>query len=365
LRDFNALLAGLQQNNLVNKQYEQVTPVTQPVIQNDIEQKKEIVSPKEVQEPRQEPQSIGTGPVTNVNGGVIPAPVPKVANTVFNVTDFRSLVKRKSHTKNKTYAAGSIGKISGYSIGHDCIRTTVYKMLGYELSDYSSNWLPLGFRAALGTAVHDYMQDLAIGELFSECELTLKVPSLRLSMRLDAMINDDTIVEIKSCSYADYSKIMRTRIPRTGDFYQVVFYRWLLQNHLEEIKQQKPSHGGTLPSLPNYDNVKNIVMIYVCHELIAGDDNESMAEAVKFGTNLRRYAKKENPGPNDFWFILPLTIKTDDIDIDGYEKYLTDKLDSILEHYNAKKIPDMSNPYVDTSKCFFCGFKSICNPPKK
>jgi len=184
-------------------------------------------------------------------------------------------------------------------------------------------------------------------------------------MRLDAMINDDTIVEIKSCSYADYSKIMRTRSPRTGDFYQVVFYRWLLQNHLAEIKQQKPTHGGTLPSLPNYDNVKNIVLLYVCHELIAGDDNESMAEAVKFGTNLRRYAKKENPGPNDFWFILPLTIKTDDIDIAGYEKHLTDKLDAILEHYYAKKIPDMSNPYVDTSKCFFCGFKSICNPPRK
>jgi len=333
LSDFNALLSGLQQNNLISNQ--------QP-IQNQ----------QANQLPIQEPKP------------ALSKDVPVIPMTLFDVGDFKSLVKRKSHTKNKTYAEGSIGKISGYSIGHDCIRTTLYKMLGYELSDYSNNWLPLGFRAALGTSVHEYLQDLADGELFSECELTLKVPSKRLSMRLDAMINDDTIVEIKSCSYADYSKIMRSRSPRTGDFYQVVFYRWLLQNHLAEIKQQKPTHGGKLPGLPNYDNVRYIQMIYVCHELIAGDDNESMAEAVKFATNLRRYAKQNNAGPNDFWFILPLTIDTHNIDIVGYEKYLTDKLDSILEHFNAKKIPSMDNSYTDTSKCFFCGFKSICNPQK-
>jgi len=338
LSDFNSLLAGLQKNKLTDAEPQPNQP-----------------------QPQHQPQ---TAMLPNNHTDSSPSNKPTVPVKLFDVGDFRALVKRKSHTKNKTYAAGSIGKISGYSIGHDCIRTTIYKMLGQELSDYSNSWLPLGFRAALGTSVHNYLQDLADGELFSECELTLKVPSKLVSMRLDAMINDDTIVEIKSCSYADYSKIMKTRSPRTGDFYQVVFYRWLLQHHLAEIKQQKPTHGGKLPSLPNYDKVRYIQMIYVCHELIAGDDNESMAEAVKFGTNLRRYAKKENPGPNDFWFILPLTIDTEQIDITKYEDYLTGKLESILEHYNAKRLPDMSNEYVDTSKCFFCGYKSLCNPQK-
>jgi len=338
LNDFNKLLAGLQQNNL--------TAQTQPTQSTQVAH--------QVAQPVQSNNGIVASDYSKSKGGLPP---------LFEVSAFRKIVKEESHNKNKTYAGSAVGRISGYSIGHDCIRTTLFKMLNYNITDYSANWLPLGFRAALGTTVHSYIQDLVDGKLFSECELTLKVPSLHLSMRLDAVINDETIVEIKSCSYADYSKMLRSRIPRTGDFYQVIFYRYLLRNHLAEIKKQKPSHGGKIPGLDKY-NLRYIQMLYLCHEIIAGDSNESMSEAVKFAASLRKYAKQET-GYSDFWFMLPLTIDTEQIDIEKYETHLINKMNSILEHYEAKKIPDFSNPYTDTSKCFFCAFKQICNPPRK
>jgi len=286
----------------------------------------------------------------------------RVASPLFETRAFKDLVRSDSVSRNRSYASNSVN-VGGYDIAHNCMKTTLFRMLGYQPTNYANSWLPLGFRAALGTATHNYIQDLSLGKIFTECEVCLKVPSKRISMRLDALINDDTLVEIKSCAYSDYKKILSSKKPRLGDLHQAIFYKYLLQNHLEELSVQTPTRGGCQPALKDYSNIRYIQMIYVCHELIAAED-EKMTDSVKFATELRKFAKKES-SISDFWFITPLAIDTQTFDIKSHEKYLVNKLDEILKYLEMKQLPPDNHPYVDTSKCFFCQFKDQCNAPKK
>jgi len=291
-----------------------------------------------------------------------PAEPARVTSPLFETRAFKELVRQDSISQNKSYASNSVN-VGGYDIAHNCMKTTLFRMLGYKPTNFANSWLPLGFRAALGTATHDYIQDLSLGKIFTECEVCLKVPSKRVSMRLDALINDDTLVEIKSCAYSDYKKIISSNKPRLGDLHQAIFYKYLLQNHLEELSVQAPTRGGCQPALKDYSNIRYIQMIYLCHELIAAED-EKMTDAVKFATNVRKFAKKES-GISDFWFITPLAIDTQTFDIKSHEKYLVNKLDETLKYLEMKQLPPDNHPYVDTSKCFFCQFKDQCNAPKK
>jgi len=337
--DFNALMSGL---NLGTDQQSQSPP---PNIQE----------PAVSTTPSTPTQH---GNPTDQNQHLSHQKVERLESPLFETAAFKQLVKEDSVSRNRSYARNTTN-IGGYDIAHNCIKTTLFRMLGYTPTNYANSWLPLGFRAALGTAVHAYIQDLGEGKIFTESEVCLKVPSKRISMRLDNLINDETLVEIKSCSYADYKKILSSNKPRLGDLHQAIFYKYLLQNHLEEMKLQEPTRGGARPGLDDYSNIKYIQMIYVCHEIITGE-SELMSDEVKYATAVRKLAKKES-GISDFWFIAPLVMDLSTFDVAAHEAYLVEKLETIIKYADLKQMPLDNNKFVDNSKCFFCQFKDQCN----
>lgn len=209
-------------------------------------------------------------------------------------------------------------------------------------------------RCTIGSAVHDFIQDNC--SIFTEQEVCLKVPSKRLSTRLDCLINDDILVEIKSCNYADLKQIIKDGKPRIKDFYQSTLYKYLIENYLDEIKLQKPTRGGTIPLLDKY-NIKHMQFIYVCHEVISAD-TDNMSEAVKFATNLR---KLSNSKKDPFWFIQTMNVDLSTINMTIFENVVKEKIDDILHHLNTNQIPEMDSKFIDKGACFFCIHGQTCS----
>jgi hypothetical protein len=271
---------------------------------------------------------------------------------LFSIENFTSKLKKKSHNSNKSYHNNSYN-INAYDIAAQCARIPFFRIKDYPVRDYSSSWLPLSMRGHIGNSVHDFIQSVDL--VFSETEVCLKIPSLQISVRADALINDSVLVEIKSCTYSDYDTIIKTNAPRNSDFYQAVFYKYLLETYLEEIKQQQPSRNGSLPKLDKY-NIKYIQLIYVCHELISSDSS-TLNEDLKFSKELKR---KLDSKRNPFWFITTLTVDLSKTNIKVYENYLMEKYKTIKTAIDSNVIIPMSNQFIDTKGCYFCVYKQIC-----
>jgi hypothetical protein len=272
---------------------------------------------------------------------------------LFTVEKFISQLKKESHLSNKSYHNNS-NNINAYDIASQCARVPFFRINNYPVSDYSSSWLPISMRGVIGTACHDFIQ--SVKQTFTETEVCLKIPSMQVSVRTDALINDDTVVEIKSCTYSDYDAIIKTNAPRNSDFYQSVFYKYLLENKLEEAKTQQPTRNGTLPRLSKY-NIRYIQLIYICHELISSDEG-SISDDVKFSKDLKRKLEsKKNP----FWFLTVLTIDLNSIDIELYENYILDKYSTIKASLDSNVIIPMSNRFIDLKGCYFCVYNKVCN----
>jgi hypothetical protein len=208
-------------------------------------------------------------------------------------------------------------------------------------------------RGVIGTSIHDFIQ--SVDNIFTETEVCLKIPSLQISARTDALINNNILVEVKSCTYSDYDNILKNRSPRNADFYQAVFYKYLLENHIDEIRQQQPTRSGRLPKYDNYD-IKYIQLIYLCHELIASDSS-TLSEDIKFSKNLKR---KLDSKRNPFWFLTTLTVDLTKIDIKIYEDYILEKYKTIKHSIDSNNIISMDNKFIDTKGCFFCVYKNVC-----
>jgi len=121
----------------------------------------------------------------------------------FDVELFTEEIRAKSEKDNRLRQYYS-STISGYSIAHDCIGATVLKIMNYPVKSFAHKWLPIVMRASLGNAVHDCIQKNS--DQFTEQEKSIKVPSIRCSVRLDCLIGDNILVEIKSCTYTDYKR---------------------------------------------------------------------------------------------------------------------------------------------------------------
>ena len=279
----------------------------------------------------------------------------EITGKLFSTTDFINNVRKNSATKNKEYMDVS-SNISAYGIAHDCIRSVIFNINNYPVDSYENTWLPVGFRAVMGTAVHDFLQSEA-GDMFTENEACLKVPSRRFSGRLDCLSGNSVLVEIKSCAYPDYAKIISSGKPRPGDLTQVILYKYCLENHLAETKLQKPTRGGGIPKLDHYD-IKYLTLLYVCHELVAAD-SPSLSEAKKFATNLKKHLQsKKNP----FWFITAIHIDVEkEIDMVNEQiAFINKKWDMLNECLDSNTIPPMDNEFVKLSACFFCKFRKLC-----
>ena len=60
-----------------------------------------------------------------------------------------------------------------------------------------------------------------------------------------------------------------------------------------------------------------------------------------------------------------ITIDTTLFDIKPYMDWITNKIEKINYYVSNNKLPDISDPYVDNTKCFFCLFQEGCEVRKK
>ena len=100
-----------------------------------------------------------------------------------------------------------------------CSRIPFFRIKSYPVADYSGSYLPVELRCSLGNACHEFIQ--GVSGMFTETEVCLKVPDLKISARLDGLINHNVLCEIKSCGYSDYAKILSSNTPRSHDFWQI------------------------------------------------------------------------------------------------------------------------------------------------
>lgn len=283
----------------------------------------------------------------NNNNNNNPQHVPKL----FDVNEFVQEMAMISHNQNKKHHEYQ-ENLNAYDLTMNCSRQIVLKILNYPIESYQDAWLPLKFRAKLGSAVHDFIQDNYSG--FTELEASLKVPSIKTSVRLDGLINHDVLIEIKSCTFSDYEKILKTRTPRDSDFYQSIFYRWILHNHLKEAQQQTKTRTPP-PKLDSYD-IRYIQVIYVAHDLLSSDIT-SLSEAKALTVKIKKMLQSRF---NQFYFITALTLDLNVINPIPYEEYIVGKLNHVLQHLRNKTLPSLKDPYIKNS-CFFCPYKKICN----
>jgi hypothetical protein len=270
---------------------------------------------------------------------------------LFDVNLFIDELEKKSEERNKEIQLNS-NTISSYDIAHNCIRQILFKIRNAPVTSYKNNWLPVVYRTVLGTATHDFIQQ---SKQFTELEVSIKAPSLNVSCRLDALIGDSVVVEIKSCTFSDYNKIIKSKKPRDGDFYQALLYKWLLENHLEEMKAQTQVRTQ-VPKLDKY-NIKYIQLIYLAHDLVASECN-SMSECEKINAQLKKLL---NSKYNPFYFITTINIDLEKIDVPLYEQYIVDKILEINSFLTNKQLPDMKNRFISSKSCFFCLYKNICS----
>ena len=304
----------------------------------------ETNSPLEIEKVKEE-----NCPQFNINNNLVDE--NQKALSPFNIDLFAKEVWKKSNSKGKAYSKLT-QSISGYDIAHNCIASVVYKLLNTPVKSFAAKWLPIMMRGVIGTAIHDFIQGTS--NQFTELEPTLKVPSIRYSGRLDALIGNNILVEIKSCTYADYIKIIKNQKPRIEDFYQCMTYKYILEHYLHEAKTAVVKRRTQPPVLDVY-NIDTIQLIYIAHDLSASDveDFGLMLEKIK------QIKKSLNSKSNSFFFMTTLTINLTPEIAEPYIKFVEDKIKRINWYVDNNKIPGPDDPYVN-KKCFFCLYKDIC-----
>lgn len=272
---------------------------------------------------------------------------------LFDLSCFGHELHVNSQLKNKSYQEYA-QNISAYDLGVNCIRTVLYKLLKTPIKSYADKWLPLAMRSIIGSSIHGFIQTNS--NQFTENEVSLKIPSIRFSGRLDCLINDNVLVEIKSVTYKDYKTIINKQLPRTDDLYQTLTYKYILENHIDEARDPKIKirKGTSKPKLAKY-NIKYIQFVYVAHEIMAADI-EDLSEALKV---MQKTKSMLNSSKNKFYFITQLCIDADKCK--NHIDYLKTKLNHLLYYLNNNKIPPKDDPFIDKKKCFFCQYNSICD----
>ncbi|MFW6219384.1 MAG: PD-(D/E)XK nuclease family protein [bacterium] len=272
---------------------------------------------------------------------------------LFDLSCFGRELHTNSQLKNKSYQEYA-QNISAYDLGVNCIRTVLYKLTKTPVKSYADKWLPLAMRSIIGSSIHGFIQTNS--NQFTEQEVSLKIPSIRFSGRLDCLVNNNVLVEIKSVTYKDYKKIIKKQTPRDDDFYQALVYKYMLENHIQEAKDPniKIRKGTSKPMLDFYD-IKYIQFVYVAHEIMAADV-EDLSEALHV---MQQTKTMLNSAKNKFYFVTQLAV--DATKCEQHINYLKTKLDHILYYLNNNKIPPKEDPFIDSKKCFFCQYNNVCD----
>ena len=273
----------------------------------------------------------------------------------FDISEFERELFVLSETEGREHQQHS-NNINAYDL-IGCIRAALFKYFKYPVKSFADRWLPVRMRTTIGQAIHRFIQENT--KQFTETEVYIKVPSRRFLGKADALINDNVLVEIKSCTYADYQKIINTRKPKSKHFYQTLVYKYFLDNYCNEIKQcfekgDVPPNANP-PRLDKY-NIEWIQFIYVAHDVISADA-DSLSEALYMVSKIK---KSLNSRDNKFFFITSLVIDVREDNIKQQLSYIVDRIEEYNRYIDANKIPPIDHRFVDTSMCYFCIYRDIC-----
>lgn len=290
-------------------------------------------------------EEISITPLINYNEG-----------RTFSISLFEEELRNSSEIRNKARFLNT-KNINAYHIADSCICLIVKELLNYPLPSYADSWLPLVMRQYIGNAVHSCIQDNS--KQFTEAEVSIKVPSIMFSGRIDNIINNDVLVEIKSCKYDDFKWVIKNKKPRQKDFYQLMVYKYILENHLKEIMLSTEKTRTQKPILDSY-NIQKLQIIYVSHDLCASDI-DSINDAVKLVKTLKKIFDSKN---NSLFFInsIELDVKTFDSKI--YLDWVESKLKRIKFYVDNKRLPDPKDEFIE-NKCFFCIYSKSCEYKKR
>lgn len=273
----------------------------------------------------------------------------------FNIDKFNKELFEKSTIKNQLYRE-TVQNISAYDISSVCIRDVFYKLTNTPIKSFNDKWLPILLRSTLGKAIHEFIQTNT--NQFTEREVSLKIPSIKFSGRLDNLIGPNILVEIKSCTYSDYEKIIKKRKPRISDFYQTIVYKYILEKYINEAKDPNiPIREGTFkPKLEKYD-IQSIQFIYIAHDITA-NDVENFSQVLDNIKNLKRLL---NSRSNTFFFMTTLVVDTISNNMDKYIEYVESKIKYINYYVDNNIVPPHNDPFIDKKACHFCLSASICD----
>lgn len=265
----------------------------------------------------------------------------------FDIEIFQTLLKEKVFNKNKKRIENKTQNITAYDLC-GCIKKIEFKLKNTPI-DFNSSYLPSELSMALGNSVHEFIQT---NYCFTEIELPLSIhisKSLKISSRLDALINNNTLIEIKTCNYKEYYEILKNDNYRLKDYEQLCVYKYLLENHFDEIKNNLIQNRIT-PKFNNY-KITKFQIIYICHEIVDASGN------IDIYKDITEYYKN-NFG--NFWFIKTINIDAENEDTILEINTVSDKIKTILEYIpNNKEIP-LNNKYCKKDECNFCPYKKIC-----
>jgi len=269
-------------------------------------------------------------------------------------------IRQFSETNNLTYNFFS-EKITAYDIFENCILQVYYRLSKVPIQQYTDIYLPLIIRNKIGIAVHSILQSIIP---FTEVEVDLFVKSRMFKGKIDAILGNSTLVEIKTVSYNDYRTIIQSKSPRKKDILQLLVYKYFIENYLDEIKQE--SENLSNPPKQDTYNIKTLQFLYIAYDLTSSD--LTLEESVKIQQNLKRQLKSKY---NSFFFLDVITINLDnDKEVlnfyeNKFKKDIEEKIDLILKSIELGIEPDFMdetiNKFIDTRKCYFCFYKHVCS----
>ena len=271
---------------------------------------------------------------------------------LFDMGVFISNLKNKTQYDNFNRLIYS-DNITAYDIAITCNRQVTYKLLNYPIRSYESAWLPVLFRSTMGIAIHDFIQS---NYDFDQIEAQIIIPEYKFYGKVDAINGNNVLIEIKTVPFSDYKNILDTNSPRPKDLKQTLIYKYLLENHIDKIDTSKSNL-----KIQEY-KFQYIQFIYIAHDLISADI-ESISQQLQLVNHLKKNIFKyelSNHPDKRFFFMNTITIDLSDDNISRelqiIENELSQKLNDILTNYHKSTLSEN----VDTSQCFFCPYKHIC-----
>ena len=273
----------------------------------------------------------------------------------FDIGKFSQELFEKSDFENKKRAMRPVQNITGYDIAVNCIQNVLFKLRNTPLENYANSWLPIFMRTEIGTGVHNFIQKNT--KQFTETEVNLKVPSIRFYGKIDYLINNNILGEIKTMTYEDYRKCVKDQTPREKDFLQAYCYKYILTKYIDEIKSDDTKVAkfmGEKPKLDNY-NIQKLQFLYIAHDIIASECG-SYAEMLQSMRNLKKNLSSKN---NPFFFITSIVVDLNEKICKEFDEFIENKIADIHYYLETNTNPKDNSRYVIKS-CYFCPYKEIC-----